>query len=202
MKINNYWKAPIKPKKRHNKTYRGSLTKRRKDINEKRAITFLLVSLLFGATYAFVMTSNTFTISGAVAEESPKLVALANTQLVGDVLNFHSAYTTVGVEQQIRTIAKQYEFKWENYLVNLACCEGLLKTDTINDKGNYPVGSRDRGLYGINDYWHAEVSDEVAFDLRASTIWTINHINNGKQSEFICDKKIRGVYNFYLRCLN
>jgi len=202
MKINNYWKAPIKPKKRHNKTYRGSLTKRRKDINEKRAITFLLVSLLFGATYAFVMTSNTFTISGAVAEESPKLVALANTQLVGDVLNLHAAYTTVGVEQQIRTIAKQYEFKWENYLVNLACCEGLLKTDKINEKGNYPVGSRDRGLYGINDYWHAEVSDEVAFDLRASTIWTINHINNGKQSEFICDKRIRGVENFYLRCLN
>jgi len=105
------------------------------------------------------------------------------------------------VEERIRAIAKEQNFKWENYLVNLACCEGLLKTDTINDKGNYPVWSIDRGLYGINNYWHKEVSDEVAYDLRASTLWTINHINNGKQHEFMCDKRIRGKDNFYLRCL-
>lgn len=33
----------------------------------------------------------------------------------------------------------------------------------VNEGGSAP-GSRDRGLFQINDYWHPEVPDEVAFD--------------------------------------
>ena len=66
MKINNYWKAPVK--KRHNKTYRGSLTKRRKEINTNRAIVLLLAWCVFTTTYAFAMTSNKFVIDGTVVK--------------------------------------------------------------------------------------------------------------------------------------
>jgi len=59
MTINKYWK----PKKRHNKTYRGSLTKRRKEINSSRAVALLLAWCIFCTTYAFAMTSNNFVIS-------------------------------------------------------------------------------------------------------------------------------------------
>ena len=65
MTINKYW---VKPKKRHNKTYRGSLTKRRKEINTNRAIVLLLAWCVFTTTYAFAMTSNKFVIDGTVVK--------------------------------------------------------------------------------------------------------------------------------------
>ena len=202
---------PVKKRMRYNKTYNGSLTKRRRDINSRRAVAILAMWCMFATTYAFAMTSNPYTINGAVvkgirpASELDAFVEQASEAV--KVPTPASLPVMVETEEQenerkIREIAKEFDFKWENYLVNLACCEGLLKTDTINDKGNSPSWSIDRGLYGINNYWHSEVSDATAYDLRESTIWTINHINNGKQHEFICDKRIRGVNNFYLRCLN
>ena len=204
-KINRYW-----VKKRHNKTYKGKLTKKRKEINTNRAFALLVMWFVFTATYTVASVSNSFVISndGVVKNEqltapivAPERVE-SETALLEQVLPVMIETEEQENERKIREIAKEFDFKWENYLVNLACCEGLLFTDTINDKGNSPIGSRDRGLYGINDYWHSEVSDFTAHNLRLSTIWTMNHINNGKQSEFICDKRIRGVDNFYLRCLN
>lgn len=34
----------------------------------------------------------------------------------------------------------------------------------VNTKGNTPAGSRDRGIFQINDFWHDEVTDACAFD--------------------------------------
>ena len=206
-KINNYWKAPVKSKKRYNKTYKGKLTKKRKEIRDNRILAFMAIWFISIAINAVADTSNDYTIPNLVdtkveARLEDRQESVAVNHLVAVSLPVMIETKEQENERKIREIAKEFDFKWENYLVNLACCEGLLKTDTINDKGNSPAGSRDCGLYGINDYWHSEVSDECAFDLRCSTIWTMNHINNGKQHEFICDKRIRGVENFYLRCLN
>ena len=77
-----------------------------------------------------------------------------------------------------------------------------MSTETENRKGNYPSYSVDRGLYGINNFWHKEVSDECAKDLRCSTEWTIDRINAGYQSEWMCDKKIKNGYVMDNRCLN
>ena len=213
-------KKMIKPKKRYNKTYRGSLTKRRKEINSRRAVVILLAGCILAPLYAFAMTHNSYTINGVVVSveelNSPSGLSSDETKTASFVERDSEAgklITPVSLpvmietteqsnERQIREIAREFGFKWESYIINLACCEGLLRTDTINDKGNYPSYSIDRGLYGINSYWHAEVSDFTAYDLRLSTIWAMNHINNGKQHEFICDKRIRGVEDFYLRCLN
>lgn len=98
----------------------------------------------------------------------------------------------LSVEQQIKSIAKEKNFRWPDYLMRLARCENdtfdSLRTNTRN---NTPKSSIDRGIFMINDYWHSEVSDECAFDVRCSTEWTINMINSGRQSEWICDSIIR-----------
>lgn len=38
----------------------------------------------------------------------------------------------------------------------------------VNTAGNTPVGSRDRGPFMINDYWHPDVTDQCAFDLNCA----------------------------------
>lgn len=104
------------------------------------------------------------------------------------------------VEQTIRRLAKEANFQWPDYLVRLANCESYLNPFETNAKGNVPVGSVDRGVFGINDYWHKEVSDEVAFNLEAATKWTMDWINKGHQNEWMCDPLVRAnpaKYNTY-----
>ena len=96
--------------------------------------------------------------------------------------------TTKEVEQQIRKIARENKFKWVDYLVRLAKCESTLNANAINDNGVYGI---DRGVFQINDYYHPEVSDECAFDVRCATEWTMWRINNGYQHEWHCDKIIK-----------
>lgn len=92
------------------------------------------------------------------------------------------------VEEQIISIAQEHNFKWIDYLIRLARCENdTFDPNRINDKGNTPTYSIDRGIFMINDYWHKEVSDECAYNVRCSTEWTIQMINNGRQSEWVCD---------------
>lgn len=94
------------------------------------------------------------------------------------------------VEEQIRAIAKEHSFQWTDYLVRLAACESTLNPNAENCKGNSPEGSCDRGVFQINDYHHSEVLDEVAYDLRLATEWTMWRINSGYQHEWTCDNKI------------
>ena len=61
----------------------------------------------------------------------------------------------------------------------------------LNTKGNKPAGSKDRGWFQINSYWHKEVTDEQAFDLRFATKFTINLINRGQLNQFTCAKYIK-----------
>ena len=96
----------------------------------------------------------------------------------------------LSVEQQIRDIAEHENFEWADYLVRLAMCESRLDPLAINGNGNYPSNSTDRGLFQINNYWHYEVSDACAYNLECSTVWTINRINQGYQSEWVCDRYI------------
>lgn len=91
------------------------------------------------------------------------------------------------IENQIREISKENNFKWENYLIRLAKCESSLNP---NAKNVNKSGSVDRGVFQINDYWHKEVSDEQAYNLKYATEWTIKRINAGFQSEWVCDAKI------------
>ena len=62
MKINNYWENN-KPQKRHNRTYKGSLTKRNKEKRDKRMLIFIAIWLTTIAYNAVASTSNQFIIS-------------------------------------------------------------------------------------------------------------------------------------------
>ena len=115
--------------------------------------------------------------------------------VVKELVKAETVNTTVDksetVEQTIRRIAKETGFKWEEYLVRLAVCESHLNPHAINERNNNPSFSKDRGLFQISDYWHKEVSDEVAFSVESSTRWAIDKINKGGQGIWVCDKYIR-----------
>lgn len=99
---------------------------------------------------------------------------------------------------KIRAIAKARNFKWEDYAVNVACEESLLGTVMENTKGNTPATSKDRGFWGINDYWHTEISDECAYNLECSTNWFMDMVEKGQQWQWSSDKKVKGVKNYSL----
>lgn len=101
------------------------------------------------------------------------------------------------IEEQIRKVARDNSFAWPDYLVNLACCEGEFATSTVNEYGNTPAESRDRGLFGINDHWHAEVSDECSMDLQCSAEWTMWMIESGHQEQWMCDDIIKGNKDYW-----
>ena len=102
--------------------------------------------------------------------------------------------TDISIADQIRIVARQEGHpEWSTYLVKLAYCESRLDTEAINDKGNNPEDSKDRGLFQYNSYWQSQVSDECAYDLECSTKQTIKMIEAGKQHRWVCDKYVKGV---------
>jgi len=129
-------------------------------------------------------------LSGLVLLATNPLITDSNSDI--DIFEFsHFPKTEINknpnVAIQIRIIAKEHNFEFSNYLVNLAFCESRLDTRALNAKGNYPVGSIDRGLFQINSYWHKEVTNEQALDLEYSTKWAIDMINQNRASEWVCD---------------
>jgi len=102
--------------------------------------------------------------------------------------------TDISIADQIRIVAMDEGHpEFATYLVKLAYCESKLDPTAINDKGNTPAGSKDRGVLQINDYWHSNVSDECSFDIECSVKYTIKMIEKNRQSEWVCDKYVKGV---------
>ena len=95
------------------------------------------------------------------------------------------------VESLIRDIAREHNFQWTDYLIRLAKCESQLNPNAVNAHNNSPASSKDRGVFQINDHWHPEVSDEVAFDVRLATEWTMWRIESGYQHEWVCNDIIK-----------
>jgi hypothetical protein len=93
---------------------------------------------------------------------------------------------TPSVEDQIRAIAKEKNFKWPDYLVRLADCESKLNQYAININRDK---TKDLGTFQINDVH--KLSAEFRFDIRKSTEWTIDKINNGQQGIWVCDKLVK-----------
>lgn len=145
-------------------------------------------------TITLLLLAFIFACVGANAESSiktPKESLNATTSIVEPVRLPVAEDITPSVPLQIRMIAREHNFKWEDYLLRLAECENdNFDPKRINDKGNYPADSVDRGIFMINDYWHSEVSDECAFDVRCATEWTMERIEAGYQEEWVCNNII------------
>src|SRR5574341_1826443 len=67
---------------------------------------------------------------------------------------------------EARRLAFDAGFRGEflDRIVAIAQAESGLRPDAVNETGNTPPTSRDRGILQINSYWHSEVTDECAFD--------------------------------------
>jgi hypothetical protein len=65
-------------------------------------------------------------------------------------------------------------------IINLGWCESRLRPI-------YGViDNRDRGIFQINNFWHPEISDECAFDLKCSAHFTAEMISRGRGYEWYC----------------
>jgi Transglycosylase SLT domain len=55
-------------------------------------------------------------------------------------------------------------------------------------------GEASRGLWQISKIYHPEVSDDVAFNVRASTQWSLERIRSGKASEWSTYRFCKTLY--------
>lgn len=183
--------------KNHNRTYRGKDTKfiyneKRKEV--RKAFALIILFFISSATVAFIETTNRIDIAvadGAAVGDVTVTAVASETDYDGITfmeITTEEVAKEMSVEDQIRAIAAEKNFKWADYLVRLAMCESGLNPNNKNSKGNTPAGSLDRGLFQINSYWHKEVSDACAYDVRCSTEWTIQMIENGRQGQWACNK--------------
>ena len=125
---------PVKKRMRYNKTYNGSLTKRRKENNLKWAFRTLIVLCLFSTSYAFAMTSNSYNINGAAVKgtrptseldarveqdnsEAEKLKAPASLPVMVKI-----EPTIEDVKKEIIKQSKEFGLN-ENMMLALADCE-------------------------------------------------------------------------------
>ena len=80
------------------------------------------------------------------------------------------------IEEMIRRIAKEEKVD-EELMVRIALCESQLDPKAVNVNKN---GTRDRGLFQINDYWWPEITDEQAFNPEWSTRWACKQVKAGR----------------------
>jgi len=95
---------------------------------------------------------------------------------------------TQSVEDIIRYIAKQ-ECVDPDLCIKVAKCESGLDPRAININAS---GSRDRGLFQINDKYHPEMTDEMCFSPEQSTKFFCKAFKNGNLSWWNASKKCWG----------
>lgn len=154
------------------------------------------------AIFLFALTALIFQIYAypvlAQSEEQIIDVSYPHIEKSTSTVHIDTPLTRKDVIETIKRIATAKNFKYIDYLLRLTNCEN----DTFdplrsNTKGNKPSWSVDRGILMINNYHHAEVTDEQAYNLEWSVNWTIDRINKGYQGEWICDKLVKANPNKY-----
>jgi len=184
-----------------NKTYKGRPTKYQRERAYKQKKIFLLACaffLILGLNYERIMVNAEVKRYNLKLEETTHHEPpVASGEALEDKpkVEITTLYTNrPDIETQIHLIAEEMGRKeWAEYLVKLSYCESRLDPNAVNDKGNNPADSRDRGLFQYNSYWQSHISDECAFDVRCATENTIKMIEAGKQHRWVCDKYIKGV---------
>lgn len=174
---------------KHNHTYKKRPTKHKRRVRniEKAVLLLSFFSLVFASIIYDNYQSKKIE---AVAEEVKEIREEIKIDDL-DIVAVPVITSEPDIELQIRAIADELDFKWPDYLVRLAVCESRLDPKAVNDKGNNPADSYDRGLLQFNSYWQKQVSDECAFSVDCSVRRAIDLINQGKQHLWACDKIIK-----------
>jgi hypothetical protein len=132
-------------------------------------------------------TKPVVTRSLPMAEKKAQFIEVKGTESY-EAAEARHKWTPEAVERRIRELAAEAHFAWPDYLVRLAKCESGLNPAAVNVNKD---GSKDVGLFQINERYHPEVSDAVAKDIDESTKWTMWRINSGHQAEWMCDPIVR-----------
>ncbi len=175
---NNVYHLKKRSYRRHTLFY-----KREQRLMTKMILTVFAVLTIATAAYAQIPANKVIYNAPASAQDSVKTIETVKAVII-----------TESVPMTIIRIAKERQFQWPNYLLALATCEND-SFDPLRDNkgGNYPKTSIDRGQFMINDYWQKQVTDDQSHDIVFATNWTIDRINEGKQSLWVCDKTAKRI---------
>jgi len=130
-------------------------------------------------------------VSGILADKDPVNAFLAGYTGASVIENlivpevFKNSKSKKAIEEIIRMIAKQ-EGVDPDLAVRVAKCESDLDPYAVNINKD---GSRDRGIFQINDKYHPEVSDEQAFNIEFSTRFFCKAFKEGHLSWWNATKK-------------
>ena len=130
-------------------------------------------------------------VAGYFIDGSPTtafLAGYAGTSVIEGLITKNSSPSTTNkkvIETIIRYIAKE-EGVDPDLVVRVANCESKLSPSAVNVNTD---GSRDRGLFQINEKWHPEIDDATAFDIILSTRFFCKAFKEGHLSWWNASKK-------------
>lgn len=159
------------------KTYKKRMTKHKR---QQLKDIILILSIILGAA------AITFTGQRALADIKVDTSPVEHQKSLSET-PYQAIEVFNDTEIQIRELARTHNFQWEDYLIRLAKCESSLNPKNVNVNKD---GTKDRGVFQINDYWH-KLTDEQAFDVEYATLYTMKLINEGKQHLWACDRIIK-----------
>jgi hypothetical protein len=139
------------------------------------------LSLLIITVTAFLLVFYTL----ALEPHNVPLYGVAHAYAQPSAPSVTVAANRQGVEGQIRQIAEEWDFPYQDYLVRLAKCESGLNPKALGD-GMF----KSRGIFQISKFYHPNISDECAYDVECATKFTIEKINAGQQGLWSCDRII------------
>lgn len=142
----------------------------------------LVTSFLAGMSGSLAISK---LVPGGATQNTPTIPA-GNTQTTPTIPPVNLSKEEV--EKLIRAIAKSEGID-EELAVKVAKCESGLNCNAVNIN---TTGSKDRGLYQWNDYWHKEITDEMAFNPTTATKLFCKAVREGHIDWWNASKKCWG----------
>lgn len=94
----------------------------------------------------------------------------------------------LAVANEIKKISDAVAPEYTDYLLRLASYEGKYDPHTVNDNG---VKGIDRGVFQINNKAFPQITDQMAKDVKTSTLWALSLIQSGKQHKWVADPYVK-----------
>lgn len=162
---------------RKNKTYNRKPTKYQHRKQQRLEITLILAIVVAASIIGHVSTLPAYSMP--ITPSKPVLTHRLP-------INQNKPIATLSIPEQIQIIAYNRHFAYTDYLLRLMNCESRGEQYAINTNKN---GSKDLGLFQINDI-HG-LSAAFRFDINKSANWTMDKIENGHQSIWVCDHIVK-----------
>lgn len=122
----------------------------------------------------------------APPQEPPAMYREALQEIAADLKEIMKIIDKIKIEILIRRMASEQGIDPEKAVL-VAVKESSLNPQAVNVNRN---GSRDRGLWQINDRAHPTVTDALAFDSEWSTRFFLEAVKKGKVKWWVAAKGI------------